>query len=100
MSGIASSKMTGAILYHLYEKVKNGAQQLTGVTTTLPLLIWLSRSALKESVVVAQRFCSLLVCGYGREKNEFLVAAFAASFDSSQNRCVVTPNVMCHARRR
>ena len=39
------------------------------------------------------------VCGYGREKNEFLIAAFAASFDSSQDRCVVTPNVMRHLRR-
>ena len=37
---------------------------------------------LKATVVVAQRFCSQLVCGYGREKNEFFVAAFAASFDS------------------
>ncbi|MBI3110213.1 MAG: hypothetical protein HYZ01_01460 [Ignavibacteriales bacterium] len=51
---------------------------------------------LKATVVVAQRFCSLLVCGYGREKNEFFVAAFAASFDSSQNRCVVAANVMRH----
>jgi hypothetical protein len=51
----------------------------------------------KASVVVAQRFCSLLVCGFGREKNEFFVAAFAASFESSQNRCVVAANVRRHA---
>ena len=49
---------------------------------------------LKATVEVAQRFCSLLVCGYGRKNNEFLIAAAAASFDSSQNRCVVTPNVI------
>lgn len=49
---------------------------------------------LKTTVEVAQRFCSLLVCGYGRKKNESLMAAFAASLNSSQNRRVVTPNVM------
>jgi len=54
--------------------------RITGVTTTLPLLIGAVEAKLKAAVVVAQRFCSLLVCGYGREKNEFFVAAFAASF--------------------
>src|SRR3990172_10377671 len=82
MSGIASSKMTVAILYHLYEKVKNGALQLTGVTTTLPLLIGAVEAMLKATVVVAQRFCSPLVCGCGRKGNDSLIAALAASFSN------------------
>ena len=72
-------------------------RRLTGVTTPLPLLISAVEAKLKATVVVAQRFCSLLVCGYGREKNEFFVAASAASSESSQNRCVVTPNVIRNA---
>jgi len=72
--------MTVAILYHLYEKVKNGALQLTGVTTTLPLSIGASEAMLKTTVDVAQRFCSLLVCGYGRENNK--------SFNSGLRRIV------------
>jgi hypothetical protein len=73
---------------------RQSALRLTGVTTPLPLLIGAVEAKLKAAVVVAQRFCSLLVCGYGRENNEFFVAASAASFNSSQNRCVVTPNVV------
>ena len=57
-----------------------GHMHITAVTTTLPLLIGAAESNLKATVVVAQHFCSLLVCGSGREKNEFFVAAFAASF--------------------
>ena len=55
-------------------------ERITGVTTTLPLLIGAFDAKLKTTVVVAQRFCSLLVCGYGRKRNEFFVAASAASF--------------------
>lgn len=75
---------------------RTAALRLTGVTTSLPLLIGAVEAKLKATVVLAQRFCSLLVCGYGREKNESFVAAFAAPFDSLQNRCVVTPNVIRH----
>ena len=77
--------------------LKGGKLHITGVTTPLPHLIGAVEAKLKATVVVAQRFCSLLVCGYGRKNNEFFVAAFAASLSSSQNRCVVTPNVMCNA---
>jgi hypothetical protein len=38
------------------------------------------------------------VCGYGRKRIDRLIAALAASSDSSKNRCVVTPNVMRHGR--
>jgi hypothetical protein len=37
-----------------------------------------------------------LVCGSGRKKINHLKAAFAAAFESSQNRCVVAANVMRH----
>gem|GEM_PF-14616 len=77
----------------LCKRFETAARRITGVTTTLPLLIGAVKAQLKATVVVAQRFCSLLVCGYGRKKNKSFVAAFAAAFDSSQNRCVVTPNV-------
>ena len=37
----------------------NGQLQLTGVTTTLPLLIGASEAMLKATIVVAQRYASL-----------------------------------------
>ena len=55
-------------------------ERITGVTTSLPLLIGAVEAMLKATVVVAQRFCSLLVCGYGRKIISRLIAAFAASF--------------------
>jgi hypothetical protein len=54
---------------------------------------------LKATVVVAQRFCSLLVCGYGRKKNEFFVAAFAASFDSPAQQQRDAQNAFTKPRR-
>jgi hypothetical protein len=63
------------------------------------LLIGAVEAKLKVTVVVAQRFCSLLVCGFGREKNESFDSGLRRIVLSSQNRCVVTPNVMRHLRK-
>jgi hypothetical protein len=43
-------------------------------------------------------FAHSLVYGFRRETIDLLIAASAASFQSSQNRCVVAADVMRHLR--
>jgi len=70
-----------------------GALHITAATTALRLLIGSVEARFENS---RRRSTVLLTLGLrlGRENNEFFVAAFAASFESSQNRCVVAASVM------
>jgi hypothetical protein len=76
--------------------------RITAATTTLHHLIrWFdgstSLAAHYKIIDVAQRFCSQLGVRVRPQEMNLFIAAFAASFWSSQNRCVVAANVMRHA---
>jgi len=76
------------------------ARRITGVTTTLPLLIRAFKAMLKAAVVVAQQFLPRLGMCPPPRQNESSDSGSGHVVSSGKNCCVVTPNVMRHARRR
>ena len=68
-------------------------ERITGVTTTLPLLIGECKAKLKATVVVAQQFLPRVGMRTPPQAISLLMVAPCASFDSGKNCCVVTPDV-------
>jgi len=75
-------------------------ERITGVTTSLPLFIGAVEAKLKATVVVAQQFLPRVGMCPPPQKNESLDSGSGHVVSSGKNCCVVTPNVMRHARRR